>query len=221
MAMTEQDFIKNLKDGKYVAIGGARKALAKAHLPDVTKVNLARALERHFGSQPVAAAPKKTAAVSIPGLKKDGTPKGKPGRKPGMTVAAKPVSAIKNKPGRPAGSKSLPKVKPAVFAETNFQTIRQNDSDVRIDTVARAIDGLEKAHQLNAALDIGPAVALAGRVLSHLLEGISVSLGMAAETHAAPEHVEAEEYKEVISETADTRSTVERILGTNGLTAQV
>jgi len=48
--MTPEHFISNIKNGKYKNAGGARKALAKAHLSQIAKQQLSTVIDGFFES---------------------------------------------------------------------------------------------------------------------------------------------------------------------------
>lgn len=213
VAITDAEYLNKLKTGAYATIGGARKALAKAHLSTTVKAALSHAAEKHFGS--VAAAPKKSVVVKGSNLKKDGTPKGKPGRKPGVALSGKTGGAPKKATKAPAGVKLL---SPTMADMSNrFSSVEVQESfDIRIQTVAKAIEGLSTVAGLNKDFDVAPAATMAGRMLTHLLESIGEKLGLAQPSHeAAPPN---EPDMSIHGDPAeDANDTVARILGSNGL----
>lgn len=215
--MTAEDYLANLKVGKYTAIGGARKALAKALLPATVKQTLAHAVDKHFAS--VA---RKSVAPAQSGikLKKDGTPKGKPGRKPRSASVIPTAHLPKEAVLRSKRTPLLPPTRDEIMYGSGIRHELQPTSqvEVQINTIAHAIDGLQKAADLNKDFKVGPAASMAGRLLTHLLEKIGADLGLVEEHVAAPAPAYSEPpmFDQGVNAVNDT---VERILGSNGLHA--
>lgn len=63
MALSFEDFKKNLKDGKYESLAGARRAVGKAlSFSDDERESAKKAIDKHFGAAPQAEKPAKKGA---------------------------------------------------------------------------------------------------------------------------------------------------------------
>lgn len=175
--MTPELFASNIEAGKYSSAGSARKGLAKAHLSAHAKVQLNTAIDTWFGNSQAAVHKTKVSSTT----KKDGTPKGKPGRKPGQKMTT--VGQVHPSEFMTADHHSE---SASMLATTGTHT----DVDVTqiaagLNSVSAALAALKHAHELNPNFQAGIGAELSGRTLTHLLEKLHNAYGLGAKVSEA------------------------------------